>query len=271
MTRTTISKGVALAGLAVATVIGAAAAQADGSIKDGAAPADPGRQLSFSANVGVTTDYVFRGFSQRQENPALQGGLDVGYGLFYVGVWGSGVDFVKGDGGIGSGDAHLEVDWYAGIKPKWGNVTFDFGVIYYQYPGSEKLLTAIPSFEKADYFELKAGASTTFDKFGITGTAFYSPEYTFGTGETLTLEGGVSYELPKFGEITPTLSALLGSTLFSDNSDLDYMYWNAGIGLGFGSNFSLDFRYWGTNNEGFCDVVNLCDDRFVATAKVTLP
>lgn len=254
-------------GLAAALFAATASANADGSLKDAPAP-DMGRQLSFSANIGVTSDYIFRGFSQRQHDPALQGGVDVGYGIFYAGVWGSGVDFIAGDGGPNSGDAHIEVDYYAGIKPVWGPVTFDFGAIYYSYPGAEKL-----GGEDLDYFEVKAGASTTFNKFGLIGTVYYSPEYTGGLGEAVTLEGGASYELPQIAGMTPSISALIGTTLFSDDSSLDYMYWNAGLGLAVTSNLALDFRYWGTDNEGFCDAAaigNLCDDRFVASAKFTL-
>ncbi len=57
----------------------------------------------FSANVGVFSDYTFRGISQTGDEPAAQGGIDYsldtgaeGVGL-YLGVWGSNVDFSDGD------------------------------------------------------------------------------------------------------------------------------------------------------------------------------
>ena len=62
-----------------------------GSIKD--APVAPARTFSYSVNAAVTTDYMFRGISQSSNNPAVSAGLDASYGIFYVGFWGSSVDF----------------------------------------------------------------------------------------------------------------------------------------------------------------------------------
>jgi len=36
----------------------------------------PAAQAEITANVALTTDYVWRGVSQNQEDPALQGGFD---------------------------------------------------------------------------------------------------------------------------------------------------------------------------------------------------
>ena len=91
------------------------------------------RKWTFSFNVAGTTDYVFRGFSQTDEKPAFQAGVDVGYGIFYLGAWGSGVDqdFVGG--------SSAEIDLYGGITPSAGIFDFDFGFIYYWYPGENDL------------------------------------------------------------------------------------------------------------------------------------
>ena len=62
----------------------------------------------FSASFGVTTDYVFRGVSQTDEDPTLQAGFTYTSPVgLYAGVWGSGVDF--GDGG-----PDAEVDYLIG-------------------------------------------------------------------------------------------------------------------------------------------------------------
>ncbi len=249
--------GIAASSLGFSTV-----ASAGGSLKD--AP-PPQRMCAFSANAAFTSDYVFRGFSQKQEDPTPQGGLDLSCGKFYVGVWGSGVDFVPGSGGANSGDAHLEVDWYGGVKHKFGAVEADLGFIYYSYPGANDAPNA-----ELDYWEIKLALSTSIQKLGVSGTVYYSPEYTGEIGPVTTLEGGLSYTLAKMGQITPTISGLVGTSLFSDDGTQDYVYWNAGVDLAFGSNFSIDLRYWGTDNEGFCNTT-LCDDRFVATAKIALP
>lgn len=256
---------------------GAPAALADGpaykakSLKD-APVEEPKREWELTANFGVTSDYIFRGFSQSRERPAVQGGVDLTYKIFYAGFWASGIDF--GDKPTGGAVAVAEVDFYAGIKPKFGKLTMDLGVIYYTYPG------AFDPGAELDYVELKLGGSLEVWKGGTVGlTGFYSPEYTGKTGEVFTLEGVIAQELPKIGMVTPTVSALLGyqvgntaayRAIFGAGDD-SYLYWNAGMTLAFHERFSIDFRYWDTDLPGgFCGVrLFACDERFVATAKVT--
>jgi uncharacterized protein (TIGR02001 family) len=282
------SWGMGFAGAVLAVAGLAVPALADGmpgSVKDAPAKADEGRKLAFSWNIGGTTDYVFRGVSQNAADPAFQAGIDVTYGIAYVGIWGSMIDF--GTYADGQKVASTEIDWYAGIKPVLGPVTFDLGVIYYTYPGALDGGVALGQVREQDYVELKLGASGSPFKNLTTGvTLFYSPQYTGGQGETITVEGTVGYELPKFYVFTPTISGTLGST-FGDASDAkdpfvqgngedSYLYWNAGIALAV-DKLTLDFRYWdtdiknnGTVASGFCTgTVFQCDQRFVFTAKIT--
>lgn len=81
-----------------------------------------------TANAELTSNYVFRGETQSDENPAIQGGIDYNHSSgFYAGVWGSNVDFP----GIGSG---LEYDLYLGIGFNVNpDVKLDVGYITYQY------------------------------------------------------------------------------------------------------------------------------------------
>lgn len=255
-----------------------------GSMKDAPVKAEEGRKLAFSWNIGATTDYVFRGVSQSAEKPAFQAGVDITYGIAYVGAWGSYIDFGETNG---RGIAPLEVDWYAGIKPVLGPVTFDAGVIYYSYPGALDGGPVLGQVREQDYIELKLGASGSPVKNLTTGlTLFYSPQYTGGQGETITIEGTAGYELPKFYVFTPTLSGTLGSVI-GDASDVkdpfvqangkdSYLYWNVGLALAV-DKLTLDFRYWdtdiknvGTVGTGFCTGRTFqCDERFVFTAKIT--
>ena len=243
-----------------------------GSIKDPVAEPAP-RACSLSANVGLTTEYVFRGISQTAEGPAIQGGFDATCGLFYAGVWASNLDF--GTSG-GNNIANIEIDWYAGIKPKTGPITWDLGVIYYSYPN------AFDPLGDLNYVELKVGGSADIWKGGTLGvTAFYSPDYTGESGRVWTIETGFSQALPTVGMFSPTFSALFGYQRGNNsaaygviaNGDDNYSYWNAGLTLGFLEKWSLDFRYWDTNisnSGGFCDGAFLqCDARFVATLKFT--
>jgi len=57
------------------------------------APASP---HTVTANVGLTSDYIFRGISQTSGNPAIQGGIDYAHSSgFYAGVWGSNISWIS--------------------------------------------------------------------------------------------------------------------------------------------------------------------------------
>jgi uncharacterized protein (TIGR02001 family) len=85
--------------------------------------------LSF--NVGVFSDYRYRGISQTRLQPAVQGGVD--YVLpagFYIGAWGSNIKWIKDAGG----DANVELDLYGGYKGEISkDVSYDVGFLRYQY------------------------------------------------------------------------------------------------------------------------------------------
>ena len=245
----------------------------------------PTHKLALSANVALTTDYVFRGFSQTAEGPAVQGGFDATCGQFYAGVWASSLDWGV-DFSFSSNAASIEMDWYAGWKPKTDRITWDLGIIYYSYPNGRAPFAVAVGDRDPNYLELKVGGSAEVWKDGTLGvTVFYSPEYQYETGSTWTVETSFTQALPKMGRFTPTFSALLGwqsnegtaqyRSAFG-NGDDSYLYWNAGVTLGFHEKWSLDLRYWDTdisNAGGFCDGsatgVFQCDARFVATLKFT--
>ena len=89
--------------------------------------------LSF--NVGLVSDYRYRGISQTRLKPALQGGVDFAApGGFYLGAWGSTIKWVKDFGG----DASVEIDLYGGWKGEVAkDLTLDVGVLTYVYPSNK--------------------------------------------------------------------------------------------------------------------------------------
>jgi uncharacterized protein (TIGR02001 family) len=175
--------------------------------------------------------------------------------MFYAGVWASGLDFAA------TPDVEIEVDYYAGITPTWGPATFDFGVIYYDYPDDSAL----------DYYELKAGVGgEIFSNLTAKGTFYWSPD--LAGEEWYVYEGSLAYALPTFHMFTPTISGLVGYTDFEVNDQFDYTYWNAGIALAV-DKLTFDFRYWDTDADtaGCFGGGNTCDERFVFSATLALP
>jgi uncharacterized protein (TIGR02001 family) len=108
-----------------------------------AAPA-PEPEFTFTGNLGIASDYRFRGVSQTNKNPAIQGGVDFAHKSgFYLGNWNSNVDSTQYNG------ANIEMDFYGGWKGTFGDFGVDVGGLYYYYPGSGAGGTS-----KIDNFEL---------------------------------------------------------------------------------------------------------------------
>ena len=95
-----------------------------------------------TANVGLHSQYIYRGLTQSNERPAIQGGADYSHSSgFYAGTWLSNVSWFS-DTNAGNSNS-LEWDLYTGFKKSWdsGLIT-DVGYLRYQYPGSYPSLPA---------------------------------------------------------------------------------------------------------------------------------
>ena len=81
---------------------------------------------SIEANVGFTTDYIWRGFTQNSGDTSFSGGVDMSTDSgFYVGTW---VGDITWDG------ASYELDVYGGYAGEAGAMSYDVGYIQYMYP-----------------------------------------------------------------------------------------------------------------------------------------
>jgi uncharacterized protein (TIGR02001 family) len=160
-----------------------------------------------SANIGATSNYLWRGVTQTQDNGAVQAGLDYSAdnGL-YVGTWTSNVDF-------GSTVYHgVEVDIYGGFKKELANgVSYDVGAIKYAYP-SEKAY-------KGDFTEV-------YGKVGYKGVAA-EVDYTVDKEDkTLTKKNDVYYALGYTGSLPKDWSygVKAGRYDFDDPTAKDYSH-----------------------------------------------
>lgn len=93
-----------------------------------------------SGNVGLVSDYIFRGVSQTDNQMAIQGGFDYGHDSgIYIGTWASNVDSSFFDNGR---DPQIELDLYAGYSGSFGeNLGYDVGFIRYEYPSADSVDT----------------------------------------------------------------------------------------------------------------------------------
>jgi uncharacterized protein (TIGR02001 family) len=218
-------KKILLATVAALSALSAGAVMAEGAL---------------SYNIAVTSDYVWRGVSQTDENPALQGGIDYSNGIFYAGGWASNVDFRNS----AQEDASVEIDVYAGVKPSVGNWTFDLGAIYYYYPDADD----------SNFGELKAGFSHPLGK-GTIGAVVYTD---WETLENPYYELNASYPLTdKF-----SVSGAMGKY---EAAGGEYTTFNLGVGYALNKTISLDARYHATGDEALLGKVG--ESRYVATIK----
>ncbi len=111
---------------------------------------------SVSYNVGLFSEYVFRGYTQTHNDPALQGGVDYEHSSgFYLGLWASNISWLRDANQSDSGHS-LEVDVYGGYAGEFGEtgIGYDVGFLQYFYPGELKTGQAA-----ANTLELYAGLS----------------------------------------------------------------------------------------------------------------
>src|SRR5260221_9034110 len=119
----------ACAALFAGSVMAQTPAPAPAAAPAAAAPAPapaPEPDWTFTSNIGLFSQYVFRGVSQTNEKPAVQGGFDLGHKSgFYVGTWASNISWISDfvPQGAPPVSASLEWDFYRGHK---GSPPLDF-------------------------------------------------------------------------------------------------------------------------------------------------
>ncbi len=196
--------------------------------------------LPISANVSMTSDYLFRGISQTGHDSAIQGGFDFAHDSgVYVGVWGSNVGWIEDFQGYASGN--MEVDLYGGFRSSFagGDVTYDVGAVQYYYPG-----TRVGATVNADTTELYAALGYKWV------TAKYSYVASTGAFGFANADGSdyldISASLP-IGETGLTAGAHWGTFSFKNNSLQNYDDWKISLTYDLGSGMSVGAAYSDTN------------------------
>ena len=200
--------GVALAVLA--TAAGAACAEGE-----------------WSGNVALSTDYVWRGISQSNEDMAISGGFDYSNGMFYAGTWASNVDFSDEPE-----DTNVELDFYGGIAGETASgVSWDVGVIYYAYPDAE---TA-----DYDFVELKGALGYTFTGgVSVGGALYWDPD-----NQNVYVEGSADYAFTDAFSVGATVGN------YSYDAGGDYTNWSLGGSYATPVGIDLGLRYYDTDGD----------------------
>jgi len=219
-------------------------------------------QAEMSANLGVQSNYYFRGITQTNDGAAVSGGIDYNHesGL-YVGTWMSNIDFTSAP------KANAEVDLYAGFGSDIGDsgFSYDLSAWYYYYPGAG----GDAQNGELDYSE--ASGSLTY------GPATASVAYTMWSEASDVnnvaqpfQDGDIYYQLalePDWNYEGFAPSASIGYYSFDQDGDggqdLDYTTWTVGVAKDAGDfgSFSVNYvqndfsgnadQFWGSSSPKF--------------------
>lgn len=204
-----------------------------------------GDPLDVSVTLTGATDYVWRGVSQSNEDPAVFVAVNVSKGGFYAGAGTENVDFA----GI-----NQEYDLWAGyVLPLGDKVKLDVGVVRYGY---------VDAPVDIDTTEIKVGLSGKAGKVSLGVTGYHTGNY-FGSSNPATyVEGtmGVS--------VTDKLTASGAFGHQQIDNAADYNTWNAGLSYAVAKNASVDVRYYDTDDDGTM-LGTLGDARLVGSFSVT--
>ncbi len=231
--------------LAIATLAGGAMAQS--------APAPAPETSPITANVTLVNDYRFRGISQTNFKPAIQGGFDYAHESgVYIGNWNSNISWIS-DGQPGV-TAPLEMNFYGGFKKELIAKGFasDIGVLQYYYPTSGAFTSIVnpntTEIYAAQNFTLGPVAGFVKFSYAVTNafvnansSGLYYPDLTlnYDTGIWgITANGHIGYQ---YIAGTATGATVSNNTLYS------YTDWKLGFTKDFGGGLSAAIAYVGTN------------------------
>jgi len=197
------------------------------------APAAAAPEITY--NVGVVSQYRYRGIAQTKGDAALQGGVDYANANgFYLGAWGSTIKWIKEVGNATTTDAKgpVELDLYGGYKFEAAGVAYDVGYLRYQYVGNTLNKASASGFVNANTDEVYGAATygvftakysyAISDLFGTAnskGSAYLDLSATFDLGNGYTLVPHAGHQkvsnLPDFSytDFALTLNKDLGNGL----------------------------------------------------------
>lgn len=211
-----------------------------------------------TSNIGVVSEYVFRGIRQTWGNPAIQGGVDYAHASgFYVGTW------LSNTSGNLYANANIEVDVYGGYRGAVGDFAYDVGVLQFIFPQANyDKITPAGSYAKKSYDSTEFYLSGTWQWLNVKYSRAMTDVGYFGfnsnnagpgafpnkpgagvTGKDTTgswyIEANVNYEfLPTW---TATLHA--GRQTIANSKGLDYSDYKVGISKAMPGSWTLGLAY----------------------------
>lgn len=191
----------------------------------------PAQASELSGNVALTSEYIFRGHSLSDDNPALSAGIDFGHDAgWFVGAWASTMDMRSP-----SGRRDTQLNYYAGYSfGRESRVGGSVSVVGYSFPGQ----TGPRDY---DYTELLAsvylGDSYVFE-------IGYADEYYGFDWQNRHVEMRGNWPLKNAWVV----SAGLGWNDIDAANPSNYLYWDVGASARF-SRLMVDLRWFDNESQ----------------------
>jgi uncharacterized protein (TIGR02001 family) len=206
----------------------------------------PDSPVEFSFRAGLASDYIYRGTTLSAHWPAVGAAAEATLGMLY------------GAGSIASvklpTQPAAEITTGGGIRPKLGDVQFDFGATYFAYPGEAPGSSVAGGI---NYWEALARADTKVaDLVRVAGGFAYSPNVSNTGAWSKYAAFGLGIDLPSKllpQDISASVTGGAGYFWFGNQSPAlggfplpAYLNWNAGVTFT-KKMLNLDLRYYDTN------------------------
>ena len=201
-------------------------------------------EIEFGVRAGIASDYIYRGTTLSDRGPAVGAGIEATFAQFYAGATIASVKLPT--------QPSAELTVAGGVRPKLGNVEFDFGATYFFYPGE---MPGSPT-GGIEYWEAAARAETQLgERVRVGGGYAYSPNVsnTGAWGHYVAAGAGLDVSSPRFPGVSVAITGGGGYSWFGNQYDVlggfalpAYLNWQAGVTFTY-KQINLDLRYHDTN------------------------
>jgi uncharacterized protein (TIGR02001 family) len=182
-----------------------------------------------SANIGIFSDYRFRGVKQTEDAPAIQGGFDLLHSSgFYIGNWNSNVEFAG---------TSLEMDFYGGYSFEVGDINIDLGDLYYYYP--DKVGDDVNSNE--------IYAIATYGHISL-GLHYFTTDWYGAPDSDGTTYTQINFEYPVSDKMT--VIAHVGTHSVENSSESDYKDYRLSIAYDVGDGYEAGLDFIDNSGDG---------------------
>ena len=237
---------------------------------------------TLTGNAGIYSQYIFRGLTQTNKDPAFQGGFDYSHSSgFYAGTWMSNISWLTDSpGATGYSSSSLEMDFYGGYKGTiTGDLGFDVGILQYYYPGT--------SGTRATPFPVGIGKADTLEIYGALTWKWLSAKYshsigskTFGVNNS---DGTYYLDLSATFPVTDKMNLIAhygiqkftGSTagvVGDNNANASYKDWKLGATYTLPKDFTIGGYFTGTDmtSQQKAFYTNASDNRMIGKDTFTV-